>query len=850
VTTTSWLRQNWRSQLVMLLAVVATVGGYGERTLAQIVPDATLGAENSVVTPNINVNNLPSARIDGGAIRGANLFHSFEQFNIGAGQAAYFTNPAGIERILTRVTGSDRSEIFGTLGVLGNADLFFLNPNGIIFGANARLNVGGSFLASTANRLNFADGTQFDAPNSQTTPILTVTAPIGLQFERATAAEIVVEGPIQPLTRVLQSLPPVLGSPINSTAAAKQVVSDLLRRPQGLQVLPGKTLALVGGNVSLEGGSLTAVGGRVELGSVVGEAEIGLTPIDKGYALGYEEVDSLATSTQRYGDIQLSQLAFVNASDVGGTGGGDIQVRGDRIELFDESAIFAGSLTPQGSGDIYIKAQQLNVENGSIIGTGAFGVGNSGDVTIETDRLTLRDSAVIETLSVDRGNAGNLAIKATSSINVVDNGFIATGSLGTGDGAQLSIDTQRLSIRNGGEVLNSANEGRGGSLTINASKSVEVVDFDSAIYTDTFGNAPAGDLRIVTAQLTISNGAQVSAATLSQGQGGDLFVTASEFVNLSGTSADGRFPSGLYTSSGLAGFDDFQPTGAGGDLTLVTGRLSVQNEASISASTVGSGNGGKIDLQANELFLTNGAAIDSFSLGTGNAGNIFVSVANLLQANNSDIFATASQSQGGNINLNAKTIELLGDSDLRTDVSSGANNGGSITLRADSIIAFDDSDIIAAARDGRGGNIMLDTPALFGLSGFTTDTNLETLDGNNRVDINASGQLASGTITIPDVSFLQNNLTELPSDPIDTNTLLANSCITPSDRQQGSFMITGAGSLPLRPGDASTLPYPTGSVRPVPPDTTSHDRTSDPIVEPHGVYRLAGGQIVLSRECP
>jgi filamentous hemagglutinin family protein len=402
----------------VLLAVVEAICGVCDRTFAQVIPDTTLGAESSVVTPDVPINNLPSEIIDAGAIRGANLFHSFEQFNIGEGQAAYFTNPAGIERIFSRVTGNTRSEIFGTLGILGNADLFLINPNGITFGANAKLNVGGSFLASTANRLSFADGTQFDATDSQTTPLLTITAPIGLQFSQATAGKIAVQGPIQSLTGVLQSLPRVLGSPINSTAAAKQVVSNLLSRPQGLQVLPGKTLALVGGDVSLYGGTLTAVGGRVELGSIVGFAEVSLAPIDKGYALGYERVESQDASMQRYGDIQLSQLAFVNASDIGGTGGGDIQVRGDRVGLFDESAIFAGSLTPQGGGDIYIRAGQLNVENGSIIGTGAFGMGNSGDVTIETDSLTLRDSAVVETLSVDRGNAGNLTVKATTSLTL------------------------------------------------------------------------------------------------------------------------------------------------------------------------------------------------------------------------------------------------------------------------------------------------------------------------------------------------------------------------------------------------------------------------------------------------
>ncbi|MGB7272629.1 MAG: filamentous hemagglutinin N-terminal domain-containing protein, partial [Geitlerinemataceae cyanobacterium] len=80
--------------------------------VAQLIPDNTLGAESSVVTPLDTLND----RIDGGVLRGSNLFHSFQDFNIDTGRGAYFSNPAGIENILTRVTGGNPSNIFGTLG--------------------------------------------------------------------------------------------------------------------------------------------------------------------------------------------------------------------------------------------------------------------------------------------------------------------------------------------------------------------------------------------------------------------------------------------------------------------------------------------------------------------------------------------------------------------------------------------------------------------------------------------------------------------------------------------------------------------------------------------------------------
>jgi filamentous hemagglutinin family protein len=147
--------------------------------IAQRIPitDDTLGNERSLVTPV----NPAIDQIDGGARRGANLFHSFRDFNVDVGRGVYFSNPAGVVNILTRVTGSNRSEILGTLGVLGTANLFLLNPNGILFGSHAQLDVRGSFLASTANSFKFPDGSEFSATTPQIPPLLSINVPLGLQ---------------------------------------------------------------------------------------------------------------------------------------------------------------------------------------------------------------------------------------------------------------------------------------------------------------------------------------------------------------------------------------------------------------------------------------------------------------------------------------------------------------------------------------------------------------------------------------------------------------------------------------------------------------------------------------------
>ncbi|MEM9164973.1 MAG: filamentous hemagglutinin N-terminal domain-containing protein, partial [Cyanobacteria bacterium P01_F01_bin.4] len=169
---------------------VSTVIGLGTApATAQIMPDSTLGTESSVVNPGGIVPGGPGILIEGGAARGGNLFHSFNEFNVNNGQRVYFADPAAIENILTRVTGENGSFIDGVLGVDGLANLYFLNPNGVIFGPNAQLDIPGSFVTSTGNSFSFADGSEFSAlPTAG--EALTVSVPLGVQFNDQAQGEI------------------------------------------------------------------------------------------------------------------------------------------------------------------------------------------------------------------------------------------------------------------------------------------------------------------------------------------------------------------------------------------------------------------------------------------------------------------------------------------------------------------------------------------------------------------------------------------------------------------------------------------------------------------------------------
>ncbi|MEO0869907.1 MAG: filamentous hemagglutinin N-terminal domain-containing protein, partial [Cyanobacteria bacterium J06642_11] len=186
-----WKRLGRRSPgLIGLLAIGEGSTLLLAPALAQVIPDTTLGNESSTVIPNVDLRGDTADLIDGGAARGTNLFHSFEQFGIVTDQRVYFSNPANIENIVSRVTGNTRSDIDGTLGVDGPANLFLINPNGIVFGADAQLDVEGAFLASTADRISFSDGYSFQATNPNAAPLVTVNIPLGAQFGNSNPATL------------------------------------------------------------------------------------------------------------------------------------------------------------------------------------------------------------------------------------------------------------------------------------------------------------------------------------------------------------------------------------------------------------------------------------------------------------------------------------------------------------------------------------------------------------------------------------------------------------------------------------------------------------------------------------
>jgi len=381
----------------------------------------------------------------------------------------------------------------------------------------------------------------------------------------------------------------------------------------------------------------------------------------------------------------------------------------------------------------------------------------------------------------------------------------------------------------------------------------QVTGIGSQVLADGVGNG--GNIQITAGSLAVTNGARLIASTSGQGNGGDVNILVRNAVSFVGVGSNGK-SSGVFSSVEAGGM------GEGGDINVTTNTLSVANGAVLDAQTQTNFKAGDIIVNATQSVNLNQASLLAQSTDKspsgGNAGEIRINTGNLT-ATNGTLATSTTQSAGGVITITAGDIRLFGDSDIRSNVAFGADNGGNINLTADSILAFDDSDILAFARDGRGGDITLNTPAFFGENyrPAPKGTDPDTLENNNQVDVNASGAV-NGVIIKPDVSFIQNSLTELPENQIDTDSLLANSCIVRRNQPtRGSFTIIGTGGFPQRPGDAQMSSFPTVDIETLPSDGTPTNinpnrpwQKGDPIVEPQGVYRLPNGKVVLSRECP
>jgi filamentous hemagglutinin family protein len=717
--------------------------------IAQLTPDGSLASESSQVSPNsVTVGGQLSDRVVGGARRGEVLFHSFRDFNVASTQRLYFENPAGVNQIITRVTGNSPSNVLGTLGVLGPANLFLLNPNGILFGANARLDLRGSFTASTASAIQLDNGLWFSASNPQAPPLLTVRVPTGLQWG-ATAAPIVNQS--------------------RATDGTGAIV--------GLQVDPGQTLSLLGGNLQFAGGTLTAPNGQIELGSVAGGSRVALVPA------GGTRVQPQYLPNTVFQDIQLTQQARVDAS---GAGAGQINMAARHITLNQGSAILADTLGNQAGRGIQINTATLSVSDAAFISTSTFGSGNAGNLSVqasESIRITgqgfaqyqaifvvgaltgdlqpeTRENGIFGKVGRSTGSGGVLSFN-TPRLMIQQGGAINGDGFGLGQGAsvvvnakdiELSggvitvsgiigstgnagtvlINTERLTVQDGAFVVSGTNgSGNANNMVINASDTVLVQNtpdgalFSSSIGTITLAGATGngGDLEINTGRLIVRGGgaigtssgvsSRVAQSVFRGGAAGNFTINARDSVEVSGVSQDGFFRSRLISET--------YNNSPGGEFKIHTRRLIVRDGGEVSVAAYSSGASGRLEIVATDQVEITGTAADGRKSGllassggptylnaSGNSGSLQLSTDHLTVRDGATLAVNSvGTGNAGELSITANTIQLDRGGSLIASTASG--EGGNIQLSVRDILSLRRNSLISAdaGGTGNGGNIAI-----------------------------------------------------------------------------------------------------------------------------------------------
>ena len=686
------------SLLLFLVGSITIPGIFFKPAIAQVTPDGTTNT-----TVNAEGNDLT---IQNGDRAGNNLFHSFQDFSVPNGGEAFFDNAADIANILSRVTGRNISNIDGLIRANGSANLFLINPAGIIFGENASLNIGGSFYGSTADSILFEDG-EFSATDLDNPPLLTINAPIGLSF-RDNPGEITN----------LSSVP-------NS---AEEFV--------GLEVNPGNNLALIGGNINFERGNLTAPGGNIELG---GLSQAGTVGINDDGSLSFPGGVTKA-------DVNLNNGADVDAR---GTGGGSISVNARNLNLspgeFGSSFIRAG-----------IRAESTSAE------------AQAGDVTIDVaENITLNDSRILNRVNTDGvGNSGNITITA-GSIEAMNSGQVSASTFGQGDAGDVTIDTGTLTLRNGGEInSDTSGQGNAGLINIIASDTITIdgvdsgnddSDITSEVNSEAVGNA--GDITIDTGTLVLSNGGEIETDTSGQGNAGSVNITATDTITIDGGEDSAGF-TGVRSSVGSGAEGD------SGDVTIDTANLTLTAGGQVDTSTSGQGNGGNVQISATDTIAIDGAGtfvVSGVGSGAeGDSGDVIIDTNNLTLANEGFIItATSGQGNGGNVEISATdTIAIDGaGTAVLSSVGSGAEgDSGDVTIATDNLTLTAGGQVnTSTLGQGNGGNVAIsatDTIAIDGAGTTVASLVGEGVEGDagsvtiatDNLTLTAGGQVNTSTL--------------------------------------------------------------------------------------------------------
>lgn len=765
---------------------------------AQILPDVTLGNEHSAVISGAVVEETPVDLIVGGAQRGSNLFHSFVEFNVNEGQQVYFANPHTVQSILSRVTGNNPSHISGLLGVDGPADLFFLNPNGIIFGENASLDISGSFYGTTADAIALGE-TAYSAREPYNSGLLTV-APETVFFNYLTpgsgdivsTAHLTADGNLILAGRNLQiqnqlmagenlsllALDTVTVRDTPTEAFISQAGQDLtIQGNQGIDILTlnhlsqtpfasGRHLALRSDGI-ISGDAHFTSDGMFSIESVSGE---------------------LASFISLHDPI-ISAVGDVNiASDYIGASlliesQGDVQIQGDiDITTPDIISNFIGddtvlSLLP----GLIIRSGQSSLRYGGVTPTLAIQPVPDG-ITVLGEIVTPGGPVL---LTAETGDINVQSITTTDStggdISLIAEGDILTNALTTGsvsflgnsaDGGQITLVSNDGNIINNGPLTSSSlaltgDAGNGGKISL-SSASGDIINnaFIQSNSVSILGSAgDGGEIAISSTSGDINNNDTLSSesSALSQNAGNGGLITLS---SISGNITNNAISSGTAAINGN--------TGNGGTVSIssTTGNIT-NNSINASASSTGgdAGNGGRILISSTAGNILNSNSLDSISISrdgvSGNGGDISISstsgsiqnIQPITSSSQSDfsnsgdggsITITSESSDINNFSLDSSTFSPNGDAGDGGDISVSSLSGNIVNGILFSSSASDSGD------SRNGGDISVSS-----LSGNINNNLISSLSISSQGDAGNGGDIAitsnSGNIINENVIFPDSN---------------------------------------------------------------------------------------------
>jgi filamentous hemagglutinin family protein len=759
---------------VLLLACLTL--GFSPRIAAQVVLDGSLGRGGAVAGPGFAIT------ADLGRRAGANLFHSFSQFNLANGQVATFSGPAEVANVISRVTGG-ASSIDGVLrSTIDGASFFLFNPAGVAFGPHAAIDVGGAFHVSSAHAIRLADGSRFDAAN--------------------------------PAASTLGTAPPESFGFLGGQGAVSFTGSRLATRT-------GSALLVAGGNIHLrEGASLKAPSADLGLASVTGAGEV-------TFGAG-----RIAAVSGARGDILLTDgIAYTDGT--GGRPAGPVRIVGGRIVLAGESTVSASTLADGAGGTIGIDADELAVVDDSRIMAVTWSSGDAGSIRIEAGHgVRVEDRGAITAQSQGTGAAGDIAVRA-DTLTVVD-GYLGTTAFHSGRGGSIAVDVGELFLDGGYITTNSSRTGSGdaGSLAVRASRGIRIVGYFAGLSATT-AEGRGGSIVVETPSLALERGGHVNTLTTGSGDAGTIALRTGElrlgdlaYISASaGPEATGR-GGGIAIHAGsvsLASNAQILSTtsgaGRGGDILVSAPRIAVDGNSRVSAAANAGGRGGSIVIETGELSLTGLGYLDVSSRGSGAGGDLTVN-------------ATGVVSLSGNEGNYASGLFAM---------ARGTGAGGSITVRAPRVVV--DGAVITATTlgPGRGGPILIEAGDLLLRGGALVISNAVGTGAAGDVVVNATGSVTAAGTGGPGMSGLYAETTgagdggrivvAAPRLTLDDGAIL-------SARSGGSG---AAGSISLAVSDSLVVSSRAGIET-----QTLHADGGDIAIEGGGLVYLHGGVISTS----